>query len=235
MRGATRPSPPTRRRRPSSSPIRLRPTGSGYGSGTALSGPIALVGAPFEGDGTVRVFTLADDNSATQTGTLTRRRPERLRRRGRDGRRDDRGRRPGAGGGEAGSDEAVNIYDPVTLALIKTLLGCDSDRTGHGLRRRGGGGRRLARRRRPRRGRRGRRRRVHLLPHGRRLGRRPLPVPVRARRSASAARSRSRTARSSSAHPSRSTRTRGSYYGAEAGAAHLFGLTAGSGTSSARP
>ena len=45
--------------------------GSGYGSSTALSGPTALVGAPFEDDGTVRVFTLGDDNSASQTGTLS--------------------------------------------------------------------------------------------------------------------------------------------------------------------
>ena len=101
-----------------------QPPGSGYGASTAISGETALVGAPNDqGTGSVTVYTLGGDGTASQQATLTA---------------------PSAGEHEFGASvatdgativvgspgspvkQAVDLYDAATYALLVQILGPDA-------------------------------------------------------------------------------------------------------------
>ncbi|MDX6625221.1 MAG: hypothetical protein QOE56_210 [Solirubrobacterales bacterium] len=101
-----------------------QPPGADYGTSTAISGNTVLVGAPNDtGQGSVTVFALGDDGTPTQQGSLT----------SPGGGQFDFGASLATDGstiavGAPGSptNQAVDVYDAATYALIAQLLGSDA-------------------------------------------------------------------------------------------------------------
>jgi FG-GAP repeat len=98
---------------------------SGYGTGTAVSGDTALIGAPNDGTtGSVSVFTFDGDGTASQQATLTPSAASAQSGFGTAVATDGATIVVGAPGNASG--EAVDLYDPDTYALLVSLLGADA-------------------------------------------------------------------------------------------------------------
>jgi hypothetical protein len=104
-------------------PDPAQPPGADYGASTAIGGSTVLVGSPNDqGRGSVTVFNVGADGTATQTGTLTPSAPAEYFY-GTSVATDGNTIAIGAPGDPV--NEGVDIYDAATLALLQQLFGPD--------------------------------------------------------------------------------------------------------------